>query len=76
MWVHDAAEPQLKDPKDIWTDVDSKYLYILDSGEGTRRCHDKESGDIVTQYASTSLNGAIGFRHSRNGQANSRCASK
>ena len=60
-WVHDAAEPQLKDPKDIWTDVDSKYLYILDSGEGRVVVYDKESGDIVTQYASTSLNGAIGF---------------
>lgn len=60
-WQHDAIEPALKNPVDIWTSVDSKYLYILDSSEGRVVVYNKESGDVVIQYTSDALKGAIGF---------------
>lgn len=60
-WDHDAAEPALKNPIDIWTSVDSSYLYILDSGEGRVIVYDKTSGNIATQYASDTIKGSIGF---------------
>lgn len=60
-WDHDPVEPAMKDPVDIWTSVDSSYLYILDSGEGRVIVYDKTSGDVVTQYASDTLKGSIGF---------------
>lgn len=60
-WDHDPVEPAMKNPIDIWTSVDSSYLYILDSGEGRVIVYDKASGDIVTQYASDILKNSIGF---------------
>ncbi|MDO8629595.1 MAG: hypothetical protein Q7R41_03820, partial [Phycisphaerales bacterium] len=60
-WEHDPIEPGLNNPIDIWTSLDSPYLYILDSGEGRVIVYNKETGDIVTQYASDSLKGSIGF---------------
>ncbi len=60
-WDHDPVEPALKDPVDIWTGIESAYLYILDSGEGRVVVYDKASGDVVTQYASDALKGSVGF---------------
>lgn len=60
-WDHDAVEPALKNPIDLWTSIDSPYLYILDGGEGRVVVYNKTSGDIVTQFSANTLKGAIGF---------------
>lgn len=60
-WAHDPVEPALSNPVDLWTSVDSPYLYVLDAGEGRVIVYNKESGDIVTQYTSDTLKNSIGF---------------
>ncbi len=60
-WNHDAIAPALTNPVDIWTSLESKYLYILDAGEGRVIVYNKESGDIVTQYSSDALKNSVGL---------------
>ena len=50
----DAIDPALSNPVDIWTDIDSNYLYILDAGEGRIVVLDK-GGGLVTQYLAEEL---------------------
>lgn len=60
-WVHDAFDPALKNPIDVWTDIESKYLYILDPGSSRLVVYEKESGKLAMQYTSPDFSSAIGF---------------
>ncbi len=60
-WNHAAIDPVLVKPLDIWTDVDSLYLYILDGADGRVIVMEKESGSIVAQYVSNISSGVVGF---------------
>ncbi|MBI1907807.1 hypothetical protein HYS28_00080 [Candidatus Uhrbacteria bacterium] len=61
-WDHEALDPALGDPVDLWTDIDSPYLYMLARNEGGRIIvYDKATGKIVTQYTTPELASAIGF---------------
>ncbi|MFA6496959.1 MAG: hypothetical protein WCT28_00825 [Patescibacteria group bacterium] len=59
-WDHATIDPSLEKPIDIWTDVDSKYLYILDGKDGRVLVMDKEGGGIVAQYIAN-ISGIVGF---------------
>ncbi len=59
-WSHATVDPAIAKPIDIWTDLDSKYLYILDGSDGRVVVMDKEKGGIVAQYVA-SLPGVVGF---------------
>lgn len=59
-WDHAAIDPALTKPLDIWTDVDSKYLYILDGSDGRVVVMDKDKGGIVAQYVAN-LSGVVSF---------------
>lgn len=59
-WNHAAIDPALVKPLDIWTDVDSAYLYILDGADGRVIVLEKESGNIVAQYVSN-ISSIVGF---------------
>lgn len=60
-WPHATIDPELKNPTDIWTDVTSKYLYILDPGESRILVMNKESGATEAQYTAPEIANAIGF---------------
>lgn len=61
-WEHEQLDPGLGEVVDIWTDIDSPYLYILAKNEGGRIIvYDKESGKLVTQYTTPELAQAVGF---------------
>ena len=61
-WEHDALDPALGDIVDMWTDIDSPYLYILANNEGGRIVvYEKETGKLVTQYTTPELAHAVGF---------------
>lgn len=60
-WTHDAFDPALKNPIDIWTDIESTYLYILDPGSSRLVVYEKESGKLAMQYTSPDFASAIGF---------------
>lgn len=59
-WNHAAIDPALIKPIDIWTDVGSEYLYILDGADGRVIVMDKASGGIVAQYLSN-ISSVVGF---------------
>ncbi|KKW28595.1 MAG: hypothetical protein UY72_C0067G0009 [Candidatus Uhrbacteria bacterium GW2011_GWD2_52_7] len=59
-WDHAPIDPALSSPRDMWTSTESPYLYILDSS-GRVVVLEKESGKLVTQYTSDTLNNAVGF---------------
>lgn len=59
-WDHATIDPALEKPIDIWTNVDSKYLYILDGKDGRVVVMDKEGGGIVAQYIAN-ISGVVGF---------------
>lgn len=59
-WNHAAIDPALVKPIDLWTSVDSKYLYILDGADGRVLVFDKTSGGIVAQYI-TNITSTVGF---------------
>lgn len=59
-WSHATIDPVLVKPTDIWTSLESKYLYILDSSDGRVVVMDKEKGNIVTQYIAD-LSNVTGF---------------
>lgn len=61
-WDYETLDPALGEAVDIWTDIDSPYLYILAKNEGGRIIvYEKESGKLVTQYTTPELSQAIGF---------------
>ncbi len=59
-WSHAKIDPAIMKPLDIWTDLDSKYLYILDGSDGRVVVMDKEKGGIAAQYVAN-LPGVVGF---------------
>lgn len=59
-WDHATIDPAIAKPLDIWTDIDSKYLYILDGSDGRVVVMDKEKGGIVSQYV-VNLSGVVSF---------------
>lgn len=59
-WSHAKIDPAIVKPIDMWTDVDSKYLYILDGSDGRVVVMDKEKGGIVAQYVAN-LPGVVSF---------------
>ncbi len=59
-WNHAAIDPALVKPIDLWTSVDSTYLYILDGADGRVIVMDKTSGGIVAQYLSN-IPSVVGF---------------
>lgn len=59
-WDHAPIDPSLEQPKDLWTSVDSRYLYILDS-VGRIIVLEKETGNLIVQYTSDTFANAVGF---------------
>ncbi|MEK7632757.1 MAG: hypothetical protein AAB473_03125 [Patescibacteria group bacterium] len=59
-WDHAKIDPAIVKPLDMWTDIDSKYLYILDGSDGRVVVMDKEKGGIVAQYVAN-LPGVVSF---------------
>lgn len=59
-WDHAVLDPALVKPIDIWTDVNSKFIYILDGSDGRVIVMNKESGGVVAQYVAN-LSSVIGF---------------
>lgn len=59
-WDHASIDPTLAKPIDLWTSVESKFLYILDGSDGRVVVLNKESGGIVAQYIAN-LTGVVGF---------------
>ena len=59
-WAHAKIDPAVVKPLDIWTDLDSKYLYILDGTDGRVVVMEKEKGGIVAQYVAN-LSGVVSF---------------
>jgi hypothetical protein len=60
-WPHATIDPILVNPTDIWTDLSSKYLYVLDPGSSRVLVFNKESGSIEAQYVSDELKNAVSF---------------
>jgi hypothetical protein len=60
-WPHATIDPALVNPTDIWTDLGSKYLYILDPGASRIVVFNKDSGDIEAQYTTDEMKNAVGF---------------
>lgn len=59
-WSHATFDPAIAKPLDIWTSVDSTFLYILDGSDGRVVVMDKAKGNIVAQYVSN-LSNVTGF---------------
>ncbi len=61
-WTHDALDPALSQAVDIWTSIDSPYLYILTKDEGGRVVvYNKSTGKLVAQYETPELANVISF---------------
>lgn len=60
-WAHETLDPALVNPVDIWTDLASKYLYILDPGSSRIIVMNKESGAIEKQYTNGEIKNALAF---------------
>ncbi len=60
-WPHATIDPALVNPADIWTDLASKYLYVLDPGGSRIVVFNKESGNIEAQYTTEELKNAVSF---------------
>lgn len=60
-WHTNNLSPALADPADLWTALESNYLYILDPNEKRVIVLNKQSGDVVAQYVSDKFVNAIGF---------------
>lgn len=61
-WTHDALDPALSQAVDIWTSLESPYLYILTKDEGGRVVvYNKETGKLVTQYETPELGNVVSF---------------
>ncbi|MFA5946567.1 MAG: hypothetical protein WC813_00925 [Patescibacteria group bacterium] len=60
-WTHASFDPALINPTDIWTDVASKYLYVLDPGTSRVVVLDKTTGNLEAQYTNDSFKNAVGF---------------
>ncbi len=59
-WSHATLDPTIAKPLDIWTSIDSTFLYIIDGSDGRVVVMDKEKGNIVAQYVSN-LSNITGF---------------
>jgi hypothetical protein len=59
-WNHGSIDPALVKPIDLWTNVDSPYLYILDGNDGRVIVLNKERGTMVAQYL-PNLPSVVGF---------------
>ncbi|MFA5946330.1 MAG: hypothetical protein WC802_05505 [Patescibacteria group bacterium] len=60
-WVHTAIDPELVNPVDMWTDIGSKFLYILDPGSSRVIVMNKTTGNIEAQYTAPDFKNAVGF---------------
>lgn len=60
-WERETLEPALGDPADVWTDIESKYLYILDRSGGRVIVYEKETGKLVMQYTNADFASAVSF---------------
>ena len=60
-WVHTAIDPELVNPVDMWTDIGSKFLYVLDPGSSRVIVMNKATGNIEAQYTSPDFKNAVGF---------------
>lgn len=61
-WTHDALDPELSQASDIWTSLESPYLYILTKDEGGRVVvYNKETGKLVIQYQTPELGNVVSF---------------
>ena len=59
--MHSAIDPELVSPTDLWTDISSKFLYILDPGSSRVIVYNKATGNLESQYTSPDFKNAIGF---------------
>lgn len=59
-WDHAKIDPAIMKPLDIWTNLESTYLYILDGSDGRVVVMDKAKGGIVAQYV-VNLSGVVSF---------------
>lgn len=61
VWEHSSFDPALENPTDIWTDIASKYLYVLDAGTGRVIVLDKATGNLEAQYMNEAFKNAVSF---------------
>ncbi|NCQ54563.1 hypothetical protein CO057_02000 [Candidatus Uhrbacteria bacterium CG_4_9_14_0_2_um_filter_41_50] len=57
-FTFDNVEPAITDAIDIWTDVKSEHIYILDRAEGRVIVYDK-NGKLIAQYMNDELKNGI-----------------
>ena len=57
-WSAEFIDPALASPTELWTDIDSEYLYILDASESRVLIFDKDGG-FISQYVSDRLSDAV-----------------
>ncbi|MBI4598736.1 hypothetical protein HY734_00895 [Candidatus Uhrbacteria bacterium] len=57
VWTQGAVEPPLASATDLWTDADSRFLYLLDPAEQRLVVFEKETGAFVVQYRSDAFVG-------------------
>ncbi len=58
-WEKEALDPTMQDAVDIWTDLDSPYLYILEKTAARVIVYKKDSGQLVTQYTASDFANGI-----------------
>jgi hypothetical protein len=56
-WKSGVVDPPMTNAAEIWTDTESKYLYVIEPDTQRVIVFDKSSGAFVVQYRSSSFNG-------------------
>lgn len=51
-WQIGAIDPPLQNPSRMWTNADSKFLYVLDPATKRLAIYKKDTGGFTTQYTS------------------------
>ncbi len=60
-WQTATIDPPLSQPADLWTALESAYLYVLDPAEKRILVIIKDTGAIQAQYVSDDFASAVGF---------------
>lgn len=60
-WQLGAVDPPVVEATHIWTDTDSKFLYVLDPKSKRLIVYKKDTGAFITQYASNTFTDLTDF---------------
>ena len=58
-WQPQFPSDLLKSPQQIWTDINSRYLYITNNGDNSLVVLEKTTGQVVIQYLAPEFSQAI-----------------